>query len=214
MREAKCCRYKFHHLAALVRMVKHVWFVADVASTTIRARVSAMSVSEPFFDEVARSRRCVSRHQAHAPGGDDRGHLQQTALEVWSGGRDDGDAVGGGGVGESFVVGDDALEVIAEIESYCEVQCVETPQSFDVEFTGTFEHRRRHGDKGERVEHPTSSLHLIGSTTSNCSEELGTEEVARKKPIFVLGRPAKHRSGSRFGDDQLHRRRSIHVKHH
>lgn len=53
------------------------------------------------------------------------GELAGLALPARSGGGDDGDAVGGGSVGESFVVGDNGLQVVAEDEGGGDMDSVE-----------------------------------------------------------------------------------------
>ena len=116
-----------------------------------------------------------------------------------------------GGIGKSIVIGDDAIEVVAEVECCSEVDGVEGSQDRWVETSGIFENCRGDLDEGDGVEQPSGADDSIGGHSTNSPEQLGTGQVARHRVSIGLGEPGVQGSRFRFSDDELRQRGRVEV---
>lgn len=118
------------------------------------------------------------------------------------------------GITKSIVVGDEAFEIVTQLERRGEMEGIKTPKSIRIQLRRPLEGRRGHAHNRDRIDDGTGTFHLIGRAASSRTEQLGAQQITCHNLVVVGDRPPGKRGRAAFGDHEFHGRRGIEIERH
>lgn len=127
---------------------------------------------------------------------------------------EDGNACRRRGLGEALVVGDDRIEIVAQVQGGRQVDRVEAPQQGRVESAGAVENGRAERSDRHGIEHGSRPENTLRVHPTYGPDEFRAGEITGHGFPLGLGQPGAERIGLGLFDHQLHQGRRVEIVRH